>query len=288
MPHFKQFAFGTLALTLLPLWGCEQGLGGGAYTESSVKLIVSDTSGGSAPLVEGNGGGTAATASDGQGTIKGRVVIEGTAPALAMLLEKGAVTKDAICAVNGVPNESVIADASGGLSNVFVYLKKAPKGTVLPALPPVVVSFDQKGCIFVPHAFVARVGQTINLKNSDTVAHNVHTFSKGNPLNSAMKGEDIVGTNLVYAEAESLPIRTICDFHAWMDSYHLVVDHPWATVTGPDGSFEIKDVPSGKMEFIVWHEKVGYVNRSLKVDVLKDQTTEVPVIQVPAAKLATK
>ncbi len=73
-----------------------------------------------------------------------------------------------------------------------------------------------------------------------------------------------------------------------MDSYHLVVNHPWAAVTGPDGSFEIKGVPAGKMEFVVWHEKALYVNRSLKVDVVPDQPFEVPVIKVPAAKLAKK
>ncbi len=41
------------------------------------------------------------------------------------------------------------------------------------------------------------------------------------------------------------------------------------------------------MEFVVWHEKTGYVERSLKIDVVPDQTVEVPV-KVPAAKLAGK
>ena len=155
------------------------------------------------------------------------------------------------------------------------------KNVPAPATP---VVFDQQGCIFVPHTFIARVGQTINVKNSDPVAHNVHSFSTNKPLNSALQGNDTKGTDLVYDKAENLPIRTVCDFHAWMDSFHLVVDHPWAAITKPDGSFEIPGVPAGKMEFVVWQEKIGYVERSLKVDIVPDQPTEVS-LQVPVAKL---
>ena len=287
MPHLRPLTFGTLILALLPLAGCGDnlGLGGGAYTPSDVTLIVSNTTGGEAAAAESTE--AAAPAMAGFGTVKGKVVIDGAAPALAMLLGKGETTKDAICAVNGVPNESVIADASGGLANVFIYLKKAPAGVQIPAAPADKIVFDQKGCIFSPHAFVSRVGQTINITNSDPVAHNVHTFSVNKTFNSAVQGNDKVGTDLVYDKAETLPVKTICDFHGWMDSYHLVVNHPWAAVTKPDGSFEIPGVPAGKMEFIVWHEKVGYVERSLKVDVVPDQPVEVSV-KVPAAKLEKK
>lgn len=285
MAHLNRLTFGLLVLSLLPLAGCELGLGGGAYTESEVTLIVSNASGDAAGPASEAAAGPSAVA--GFGTVKGKIVIDGAAPVLAMLLAKGAPTKDAICAVNGVPNESVVADASGGLANVFVYLKKAPAGVTIPPVPTDKIVFDQKGCIFWPHVFVSRVGQTINITNSDPVAHNVHTFSNNKGLNSALQGNDSKGTDLVYDKSESLPVRTVCDFHSWMDSYHLVVDHPWAAVTGPDGSFEIAGVPAGKMEFVVWHEKVGYVERSLNVDVVPDQTVEVPV-KVPVAKLVGK
>ena len=285
MRNLTPTTFGTLLLTLLPLAGCEQGLGGGAYSESAVTLIVSSTASGPA---EGASSAEAAPAViAGFGTVKGKVTIDGAAPSLAMLLAKGQATKDAVCAINGVPNESILADASGGLANVFVYLKKAPAGVQVPAAPATKLVFDQKGCIYTPHAFIARVGQTINITNSDPVAHNVHTFSNTKALNSAIQGNDTKGTDLVYDKSETLPIKTVCDFHAWMDSYHLVVDHPWAGLTGLDGSFEIAGVPAGKMEFVVWHEKVGYVERSLKVDVVPDQAVEVSV-KVPAAKLAGK
>ena len=68
----------------------------------------------------------------------------------------------------------------------------------------------------------------------------------------------------------------------------MVVNHPWAGLTGPDGSFEIQGVPAGKMEFVVWHEKVGYVERSLKVDVVPDQISPEVLVKVAAAKLEKK
>ena len=284
---------GTLLLALLPLCGCEQGLGGGAYTPSSVTLIVSDAGGSTGGPATPETAGPVALA--GFGTVKGKVVIDGAAPTLAMLVGKGSQTKagDELCAVNGVPNESVIADAGGGLANVIVFLKKVPKGVSIPAAPTDKIIFDQQGCIFTPHVFVARVGQTIVLTNSDSVAHNVHTNSNNKGLNQAIpakKSDQLAQTlDLVYEKPEDKPIKTTCDFHGWMDSYHLVVNHPWAAVTGPDGSFEIKDVPAGKMTFVIWHEKAGnVVNRGLDVDVVPDKSTEELVIKVPAAKLTGK
>ena len=293
MRNLTRLTFGTLLLALLPLCGCEQGLGGGAYTPSSVTLIVSNVGGTAGGAESPETVGPAAVA--GFGTVKGKVVIDGAAPVLAMLVAKGSQTKagDELCAVSGVANESVIADANGGLGNVFIYLKKVPKGVQIPPASSDKIIFDQQGCIFTPHAFVARVGQTIVLTNSDSVAHNVHTNSNNKGLNSAIPGKksDMPAQtlDLVYEKSEDKPVKTTCDFHGWMDSYHLVVNHPWAAVTGPDGSFEIQGVPAGKMTFVIWHEKAGnVVNRGLEVDVVPDQPVEVPVIKVPAAKLTGK
>jgi hypothetical protein len=43
--------------------------------------------------------------------------------------------------------------------------------------------------------------------------------------------------------------------HAW------VFDHPFAAVTGKDGTFEIRNVPTGvDLHVLAWHEAVGYLS----------------------------
>ena len=50
-----------------------------------------------------------------------------------------------------------------------------------------------------------------------------------------------------------------CDIHPWMHGHVMIFDHPFFAVTGPDGSFEIKGVPAGDQNVVVWQEGVGYV-----------------------------
>ena len=39
----------------------------------------------------------------------------------------------------------------------------------------------------------------------------------------------------------------------------MVFDHPFFAVTGADGAFEIKGVPAGEQNLVLWQERVGYV-----------------------------
>ena len=62
-----------------------------------------------------------------------------------------------------------------------------------------------------------------------------------------------------------------------MDAYLWVVDTPYYAVTHSDtldgkdkveasdpkfGTYEIKNLPAGKMRVIVWHEECGYLNKN--------------------------
>lgn len=267
--------------------GCYQpvhALGGGASTEPEITVLLSNKTSDAAD------GDTAAAPSGvtvaGYGTFKGRIVLSGAAPTLPPLLAKGAPTKDAVCAANEIPDDSIVS-ADGGLGNVFVYLKKVPGGEV-PAPPADPMTVDQKGCRFLPHAAVVRVKQPIVFTNSDPVAHNTAFSPPGsNSFNQTIVANDTKGVPYTYERPEAVPVRAKCDFHAWMGSYHLPLTHPWAAVTKPDGTFEITGVPGAPCEFVIWHEKAGYINRGLKVTIQPDQTVE-QEITVDASKLAAK
>ena len=218
------------------------------------------------------------------GTISGQYVVTGEIPAPVLLHAKGAAVKDpAVCAAADTYKDDLVIDAdSKGLANVFIYLAKAPKSIHPDAKKPdpAVVIFDQKGCMFTPHAMVVLGGQTVEVISSDAIAHNTHTYPLTNQaMNVLVAANTVAGKGLAvdYKIGESLPLKVACDFHPWMQAYWMVVDHPYAAVTDKDGKFTIKNLPVGEHEFRVWHERKGYLNRKYAVKVAKGDNELMPV-----------
>ncbi|MDG3005542.1 hypothetical protein [Paludisphaera mucosa] len=200
------------------------------------------------------------------GSIKGKVVWAGsTVPAAKVLVEKGKATKDLeVCGVNGpiVSQELQIDPESKGVAGALVYLVK-PTGTnpdavkaLLKAHPKAVL--DQKDCEFVPYIQGIYKEQPLVIKSSDPVNHNVRYNGFSNASLNQMLG--VGGTMEVKLEAERRPLMVACDIHPWMKSYIAVFDHPYFAVTGKDGSFELKGVPAGAQNLVVWQEKAGWIN----------------------------
>lgn len=217
---------------------------------------------------------------------RGRVTVAGSPPSLAPLVAKDdPKVKDAVCVKQPVPDESVIVGDGGGLADVFVYAKKIPSGIDVPPPPSEPVEIDQVNCRFVPQAMVFRVGQPLLMKNSDPVSHNVRTAGFTQSINQIISPNDQQGIPVKYERAERVPVQTKCDIHAWMLAYHFPLDHPYAAVTGPDGTFEIKDLPAGDWEFVVWHGKSGNIEKSFKFKAAAGQVVSQD-FSVPANKLA--
>ena len=115
------------------------------------------------------------------GTIVGRVRLTGNAPGNAVIR----MGVDPLCAKANagrrVFQRTVVASRDGGLADVFVRLEGRFTATPVPADPVIV---DQQACIYLPRVIGARTGQTLLVKNSDALLHNVHALSTGgNPFN---------------------------------------------------------------------------------------------------------
>lgn len=253
--------------------GSIQALGGGGSLEPTVAVKLDAVA---APEAAAGVGSEAAVA--GYGTVSGRVVLEGSPPALSPLLPGGELRDPNACVRNQIPDYRIVVGPNNGLANVFVFLPRKPAGTKAEAAAPPAeaVLFDQKFCTFKPHTLVCRAGQTIKVLNSDPVTHNTNTKPKSNTsFNSAVKAGEQEGLPFVYKKGEREPVRVVCDFHAWMLAWHLPLDHPYGAVTGEDGTFTIADVPAGKHKFAVWHEgkKVG----DYSVEVKPNETTPLDI-----------
>jgi hypothetical protein len=58
-----------------------------------------------------------------------------------------------------------------------------------------------------------------------------------------------------------------------MQAWVWVLEHPYAVVTGADGSFELTDVPAGSYKLTVWHEALGEKTVDVTVGAGKATTT---------------
>lgn len=201
----------------------------------------------------------------GWGTLKGRVVFGGTPPKQPVLQAVGKAVKDPeVCAkTEPILDERLVVNASNrGVANAFVYLMRptavnedAKKRAL--AHP---VAFDQKNCVFVPHALAAMVGAPIHLKSSDPVNHNVDIRLRSLAQNPSISpGSELTITP---DAPERGPGQVSCSIHPWMLAYWLVLEHPYFAVTDRDGNFEIKDAPAGEQKVVVWHEAARYLTPS--------------------------
>src|SRR4029453_17288687 len=122
-------------------------------------------------LVTGVAMWLAATAgAQGGGTIEADVKYNG-----APVVEKLKVNKDTEkCGTEAVV-EKVVVGGNKGLANAVVSVPGA-KGAVKAGKG----AADQHGCKFVPHVTAMTPGE-LDLKNSDDILHNIHTYSTANP-----------------------------------------------------------------------------------------------------------
>lgn len=189
------------------------------------------------------------------GHLKGRIVYRGPKPTKLMIN----MDSDVKCADEHgnkpVAEEIVEIGPQAGLANAFVYIQTGLEGKKFePVKEPVIL--DQKGCLFSPRALGIRAGQPLALRNSDQVTHNIHPVPKNNREWEQSQPPGAPDADHKFARAEvMIPVK--CNIHQWMHAYIGVVEHPYFAVTGPDGSFDLANVPAGDYTIGVWHEKLG-------------------------------
>jgi len=187
-------------------------------------------------------------------TITGKVVLDGTAPAPVVIK----TASDPTCAEankGDLKTESYVVD-NGALENVFVYLKDGLGNKFIFDTPTAPVVLDQRGCHYIPHVLGVRVGQPLQIVNSDNTMHNVHGMPQTN--REFNFGQPVAGIKQdVTFTAPEVLIPFKCDVHSWMNAYIGVVDNPYFAVTANGGKFELKSIPPGTYTIEAVNEKLG-------------------------------
>ncbi|MCM2268548.1 MAG: carboxypeptidase regulatory-like domain-containing protein [Thermoanaerobaculia bacterium] len=207
--------------------------------------------------------------------ITGTVTYNGKVPNLKPL----AMDADPACAAkhtSPVANEMLVLGAGNALANVMVRVKSPVSGTFTAPAQPAVI--DQDGCQYSPHVLGVMVGQTLKIKNSDGLLHNVHALPKVNtPFNMAMPANRTEADTKFGKEEGMFLVK--CDVHPWMSAYVGVFTNPFFAVSGKDGKFSIGGLPPGTYEVEAWHEKLG--TRSASVTVAADKSATVDFAFAP-------
>jgi hypothetical protein len=207
------------------------------------------------------------------GDLTGRFAYDGKAPERKKLV----VDKDVeYCGKFDIRDESLLVSPDGALANVFVYLRTA-KVAVSPelesALPKEVV-LDNAQCIFKPHCLgIWYARQEFRIINSDPIAQNVDFRPTGDtPANIVLPPCDAkesadkragrqppkrVEATWKFTRPQIAPVLIKCNYHPWESGYILIRANPYFAVSAPDGRLRIPKLPAGKLEFQLWHERVG-------------------------------
>jgi plastocyanin len=195
------------------------------------------------------------------GSVSGTVTLDGTAPKNEAIK----MNADPVCLreAKGTQTQETYMVGSDGksLANVFVYVKDG-LGNYVYDTPTEPAKIDQKECRYHPHVFGMRVGQPLEIVNSDPTLHNIHAIPKVNQ--EFNNGQPIQGMKMTHTfTAKEVMVPFKCDVHGWMNAYVGVLDHPYYAVTKDDGKFTLKDLPAGTYTIEAWHEKLGTQTQSV-------------------------
>jgi plastocyanin len=195
------------------------------------------------------------------GDVTGTVVLEGPAPKN----EPIKMNADPTClkqAPGAQTQETFVVGADGkSFANVFVYVKDG-LGNYVYDPPTAAAVIDQQGCRYRPHVLGVRVGQKIEILNSDPTLHNIHATPKANSeFNTGQPMQGMKTEHTFKAKEVMVPFK--CDVHGWMNAYAGVLDHPYFSITGEDGKFTLKGLPPGTYTVEAWHERLGATTQSV-------------------------
>jgi plastocyanin len=193
--------------------------------------------------------------------VGGVVRFEGEVPK-RRVLDTGTEPHCAKATAEPLLSETYVVGLDGGFANVFVHVTQGLGGWKFPPGTGEVF-LDQVACRYVPHMLGAQVGQTLRVRNSDPIMHNVHGIS-------LKTGEEFM--NLAQAREGKESIKKLrrpgfvhikCDVHGWMGTSLMIVKHPFHAVTGEDGAFALAKLPPGAYTIEAWHEKLGTQTRTV-------------------------
>jgi len=197
-----------------------------------------------------------------QGSVRGRVLLEGAAPEpYRAPLDEG--MQEAF-GVSEFVSERWLVGPEGGLANCAISLRPI-EGTEVPPIEPIEDAyFDKVGPYYRPQVLLVTTGTPVTLRNQESLCGGFHgRAAKNQSFNRIIPpGEE---HTWLAERAEVVPV--VCDVQPYVQGTIVVVDTPYYAMTDADGSFRIRDVAPGTYALRAFHEGLGRWIRRQRVEV---------------------
>ncbi|MEE8547314.1 MAG: carboxypeptidase-like regulatory domain-containing protein, partial [bacterium] len=166
--------------------------------------------------------------------------------------------------------------------DVVVWIEDVSRGKAIPE-SQVSVTFDK--CMVQPHVSIGFVGGDYLFRNEDSILHTVQ-LKLGLAYQKQVSGRPLTAGATIYNIA--LPRKRVrirkpikrwhrhtektgfiqirSSTHYWINGFIFVFDHPYAAVTGQDGTFVIDGLLPGDYVLKAWHEGFGLQEGKIKVE----------------------
>jgi plastocyanin len=184
------------------------------------------------------------------GTISGKVTYTGT-PVKQKPID---MSKEPSCAkqhATPVTTETVVTGANNTLDNVVVFISAGADDANAPAQA---VTFEQKGCQYLPHVIALHTGQTLKVLNDDQTSHNIHPLAKVNREWNKSQPPGAPPIEDKFDQPEFISVK--CNIHPWMHGWFVVLKTDHYSIS-KDGGFSLPNLPAGKYTVTAWHEDYG-------------------------------
>ncbi|MDH4301744.1 MAG: carboxypeptidase regulatory-like domain-containing protein [Nitrospira sp.] len=194
----------------------------------------------------------------------------------------------------------------GEFQRVVVFLDGIDKGKPFEAYePPRIEAVD---CLFTPFINLVRDLHDVVVVNMDPAMHDIQAYetshlgprvlfnvplpiSKRYPREAGLSAhfhKHYEGTPVVQSVKMTKGRRIFtmqCGFHAYMESWALVADHPYFAIADEEGRFELTDVPPGTYTVKVWHPYIrDDIEQTVTIEPNKQATIALKV-EAPTGRL---
>lgn len=141
--------------------------------------------------------------------------------------------------------------AAGPLAGAVLLLEGIVAGK---ALEQVDTQVNLGGCAVSPRVQLAAVGGTLRASSGDAQAHALQLILWDGHRD--LGNLSIPGDGTEAERRLRLPglVHLRCDEHLAARGWLWVMEHPYHTLSGADGSYRIEDIPPGRYVLHAWHE----------------------------------